>query len=154
MSDSELLSEPLVALGESCQRSLRLSRDDITDFARLTGDSKPLHHDTQAAQRARHGETIASAQHTTALLIGLASSYFSRAGDGFVRDLLCLNFNFAFKSPVFAEQQLELTWRVVSVERHAGLGGQLVQVDGVVAVRHATLCVVGRGTLLVKALLA
>ena len=151
MPDTATLTERLVALGERCCRSLRLSRDDIADFARLTGDSNPLHHDTQAAQRARHGEIIASAQHTTALMIGLASSHFSRAGDGFVRELLCLNFNFAFKAPVFAEQQLALTWRVVSVGPHAGLGGQLVQVDGVAAVRHAAPCVVGRGTLLVKA---
>ena len=151
MPDTATLTERLVALGERCCRSLRLSRDDIADFARLTGDSNPLHHDTQAAQRARHGEIIASAQHATALMIGLASSHFSRAGDGFVRELLCLNFNFAFKAPVFAEQQLALTWRVVSVGPHAGLGGQLVQVDGVAAVRHAAPCVVGRGTLLVKA---
>jgi len=151
MSDTEILTEPLVAIGERCQRSLRLSREDIADFARLTGDSNPLHHDTQAAQRARHGEIIASAQHSTALLIGLASSHFSRASDGFGRELLCLNFNFAFKAPVFADQQLELSWQVATVEPHASLGGLLVQVDGRVAVRHGSPCVVGRGTFLIKA---
>ena len=120
MSDPEILTEPVVAMGESCHRSLRLSREEIAGFARLTGDSNPLHHDIQAAQRARHGEIIASAQHTTALLIGLASSHFSRAGDGFGRELLCLNFNFAFKAPVFAEQQLALDYA-----RHVAKGGRL-----------------------------
>ena len=151
MPDTETLAEPLAIMGESCRRSLRLSRAEIADFARITGNSRPLHHPTQAAQRARHGEIIASAEHTTALLIGLASSHFSRAGDGFGRELLCLNFNFAFKSPVFAEQQLSLSRQVASVEPHAGLGGLRVQVDGRAAVRHAAPCVVGRGTLLTKA---
>ena len=150
-STADALVEAPVVVGEICQRSLRLSREEIANFARLTGDSNPLHHDVQAAQRARHGEIIASAQHSTALLIGLASSHFSRPGAGFVRELLCLNFNFAFKAPVFAEQQLALSWQVASVEPHAGLGGLLVQVNGRVAVRHAAPCVVGRGTLLVKA---
>ncbi|MFX8051614.1 MaoC family dehydratase, partial [Acinetobacter baumannii] len=86
---------------------------------RLTGDTNPLHHDVQAAQRARHGEIIASGQQTTALMIGLAASHFSRADDGHARELLCLNFNFAFKAPVFAEQELVLHWRVASVEWNA-----------------------------------
>ena len=151
MPDTETLAEPLAIMGESGRRAVRLSRDEIADFARITGDSNPLDHPTHVAQRVRPGEIIASAEHTTALPIGLASSHFSRAGDGFGRELLCLDFNFAFKSPVFAEQQLSLSWQVASVEPHAGLGGLRVQVDGRAAVRHAAPCVVGRGTLLIKA---
>jgi len=137
-------------VGEACERAVCFSREDITAFARLTGDSNPLHHDIQAAQRARHGEIIASGQQTTAMLIGLAASHFSRPGDGFERELLCLNFNLAFKAPVFAGQQLLLAWRVASVEWHDVLGGWLTHVDGRAAVGHAAPAVVGRGTLLVK----
>lgn len=151
LPDAKLSRPPLVVAGESCSRQLRLSRDDIATFARLSGDSNPLHHDAMAAQRARHGEIIASGQHSTALLIGLASSYFSRPGDGFGRELLCLNFNFSFKAPVFADQLLELSWHVASVEWNATLGGLLAQVNGRAAVRHSRPAVVGRGTLLVKA---
>jgi acyl dehydratase len=152
MPEAESLTEPLVHVGETCRHTVRLSRDDIVTFARLSGDSNPLHHDTLAAQRARHGEIIASGQHTTALLIGLASSHFSRQGEGCGRELLCLNFNFAFKAPVFAEQQLELSWRVVSVEANRRLGGVLVQAEGCAAVRNAAPAVVGRATLLVKSI--
>ncbi|OYU98224.1 MAG: hypothetical protein CFE45_17310, partial [Burkholderiales bacterium PBB5] len=126
------------------------SREDIVSFARLTGDTNPLHHDTQVAQRARHGEIIASGQQTTAMLIGLAASHFSRADPDFARELLCLNFNFAFKAPVFAEQQLVLSWTVSEVEWHERLGGWLSHVDGRAAVAHTAPAVVGRGTLLVK----
>jgi acyl dehydratase len=140
----------LVRQGERCSRSLRFSRDDIAAFARLSANTNPLHHDQAAAQRARHGELIASAEQTTALMMGLASSHFAQSGDGQPRELLCLNFNFAFKAPVFAEQTIELSWRVASVEPHAKLGGLLVHIDGRAAVRGAQPAVVARGTLLLR----
>jgi acyl dehydratase len=145
-----LAALPLVQPGDTCSRSVRFSREDIASFARLSGDSNPLHHDQQAAQRALHGEIIASAEHTTAMLIGLASSHFSRPDAHGAREVLCLNFNFAFKAPVFAEQAIELGWKVASVEPHPRLGGLLVHLDGKAAVRHAPPSVVGRGTLLIK----
>jgi acyl dehydratase len=140
----------LVRVGESCERIVRFTREDIATFARVTGDTNPLHHDVQAAQRARHGEIIASGQQTTAQMIGLVASHFSRTDDGQERELLCLNFNFSFKAPVFAEQELVLTWQVSSVEWNATLGGWLFHADGRATVRHAHPCVIGRGTLLVK----
>ena len=148
---AEAETTTLIRVDETCERVMRFTREDIATFARLTGDSNPLHHDVQAAQRARHGEIIASGQQTTAQMIGLAASFFSRSDDGRARELLCLNFNFAFKAPVFAEQELLLRWRVSSVEWNEKLGGWLAHVDGRATVRHAHPCVVGRGTLLVKA---
>lgn len=140
-----------VEVGETCRKEVRFSRDDIAEFARLTGDTNPLHLDHQAAERARHGEIIASGQQSMAQLMGLAASHFSRPGEGFQRELLCLNTNFAFKAPVFADQQLELSWRVAQVEWHPSLKGWLAHVDGRAAVRHAQPAVVARGTFLVKA---
>ncbi|WP_422010124.1 MaoC family dehydratase [Roseateles sp.] len=140
----------LIQVGETCERIVRFTREDIATFARLTGDTNPLHHDVQAAQRARHGEIIASGQQTTAQMIGLVASHFSRSDDGQQRELLCLNFNFAFKAPVFAEQELVLRWHVATVEWSASLGGWLAHVDGRATVRNAHPCVVGRGTLLLK----
>lgn len=140
-----------VLVGERCEREIRLSREDIADFARLSGDSNPLHHDVLAAQRARHGEIIASGQQVGAQLMGLAASHFSRPDEGFVRELLCLNVNLAFKSPVFADQAVLLSWVASQVEWHAGLGGWLLHCDGRAAVRHAPAAAVARGTYLVKA---
>ena len=148
---AEIAARALVHVGETCERIVRFTREDIATFARVTGDTNPLHYDVQAAQRARHGEIIASGQQTTALMIGLAASHFSRGDDGRERELLCLNFNFSFKAPVFAEQELVLHWRVASVEWNASLGGWLFHADGRATVRHAHPCVIGRGTLLVKA---
>lgn len=140
----------LVRVGERCERELRLSREDIAAFARLSGDSNPLHHDRQAAQRARHGEIIASGQHVGALLMGLAASHFSRPGEGFEREFLCLNVNLAFKAPVFADQTVLLSWTAAQADWHARLGGWLVHCDGRAAVRLSSPALVARATFLIK----
>ncbi|HEY6136069.1 MAG TPA: MaoC family dehydratase [Rubrivivax sp.] len=141
-------SKPIVA-GERVHRIVRFTREQIAEFARLSGDANPLHFDHVAAQRARHGEIIASCQQTAAQLMGLAATYFSRSDDGCEREMLGLNFNMAFKAPVFAEQDLQLTWTVAEVVWSARLDGWVGHIDGTAQVA-GRVCVVGRGTVLVK----
>lgn len=138
----------LIRVGESVSARMRLTSDEIRAFALLTEDSNPLHHDRQAAQRANFGEIIASGQHTASRLMGLVASHFSRPADGLPRDMLCLNFNFAFKAPVFAEQEIALQWRVTSVEANPHRGGFIGHLDGDARI-GSRICVVGRGTVLV-----
>jgi acyl dehydratase len=139
-----------VVVAETCHRTVYFSSQSIAEFARLTGDANPLHHDTEAAHRARHGRIIASGQQTTSQMIGLAATHFSRRCEQMARELLCLNFNFSLKAPVFADEAVELQWKVASAAWHSHLEGWLAQVDGWA---HSTgrLCVVARGTLLIKA---
>jgi len=139
----------LLRVGEKCRRQLRLSRQQIIDFANLTGDLNPLHHDTLAAQRADFGEIIACGQHTVSLLIGLVASHFAQPGESGPREVLCLNFNFAFKAPVFADQTLSLAWTVMAVDPSARQSGWIAQVDGLASIAGRA-CVIGRGTLLVR----
>ena len=144
---------PPVRIGERCSRTLQFTSESIAAFARLTGDANPLHSDTDTASRARHGRVIAAGQHTTSQLIGLAATYFSRGHDDLsseLRELLCLNFNFSLKSPVFADETAELSWLVASLEWSGRLQGWLVQADGAVMAEQR-LCVVARATLLIKA---
>jgi acyl dehydratase len=143
---------PPVAIGERCTRMLRFDRAAVAAFAHLTGDANPLHFDFAAAERSRHGRVIASGQHTTSLLIGLAATYFSRGADAEheTREVLSLNFNFALKQPVFADEEAELAWVVSSTEWSGRLQGWLVQADGSVSA-GGRLCVVARATLLIKA---
>lgn len=142
--------DKLIAVGETVERNVRYTREDIAAFAKLSFDENPLHIDTEVAQRARFGEIIASGQQSSAILMGMLASYFSRSSDGVARQMICLNMNFAFKSPVFAEQDLKLQWQVASVSWNQKLGGMIGQLDGhawVVAGRYA---VIARGTILVS----
>ena len=143
------IDTPLIREGEEIRSRLRYSVEQIIEFARLTGDANPLHHDQLAAQRAHFGEIIASGQQTASHMMGLVASHFSRQDDGVPREVLCLNFNFAFKAPVFAEQEITLVWRVSQVEPSVKQGGYVGQLDGSARVAGRA-CVVGRGTVLVK----
>ena len=42
----------LIRLGDEFRSLVRYTREQITDFARLSGDANPVHHDRQAAERA------------------------------------------------------------------------------------------------------
>ena len=140
---------PLIRPGEEFRALVRYTREQITEFARLTGDTNPLHHDRQAAERASFGEIIASGQQTASQMMGVVASRFSQRDDGVPREMLCLNFNFAFKAPVFAEQDIHITWRVSKLEANQRLGGYIGHLDGQASVAGRA-CVVGRGTVLVK----
>lgn len=135
--------------GTRCERTVRFSREQIAEFARLTGDANPLHTDEATARRARHGRIIASGQQTAAQMIGLASTHCARAEDGQTREVLCLNFNFSFKAPVFADVDVDLQWTVGAREHSERLGGSIWHLEGT-AVSGGRICLVGRGTVMVK----
>lgn len=139
---------PLIRTGECFRAHVRYTREQIMQFARLTGDANPLHHDRQAAERASFGEIIASGQQTASQMMGVVATHFSRRDDAVPREMLCLNFNFAFKAPVFAEQDIAIEWRVTDIERHLKRGGYLGHLDGTASVAGKA-CVIGRGTIIV-----
>ena len=139
----------MITINELISRTIRYSHDDIANFAHMTLDQNPLHLDAARAQRARFGEIIASGQQTAAALMGMLATHFSRSSDGVPREMLCLNMNFAFKAPVFAEQELQLGWRVMNIDASTRLGGLIGHLEGSAAVTRGKPAVVARGTILV-----
>ena len=146
-----LLDERLISAGEKVTRRLRYSRADIAQFARMSLDENPLHLDSMVAQRARFGEIVASGQQTSAILMGMLATHYSRHDDGVPRQMICLNMNFAFKAPVFAEQEIVLQWKVSSVTANIKLKGLVGLLDGHASVARGKPAVVARGTILVSA---
>ena len=143
------VGDRLIRVGEKLSRALRYSRDDIAAFARLSSDQNPLHHDALVAQRARFGEIIASGEQTAAILMGMLATHFSRHDDGVRREMLTLNMNFAFKSPIFAEREVTLAWQVSNVQWSGKLKGWLAHLDGSAGVAHQLPAIVARGTIIV-----
>jgi acyl dehydratase len=139
----------LVRVGERIERVARYSREEISRFATLTLDLNPVHHEREAALRAGLSDVIASGQHTSALMSGLAATYFSRSDDGIARNMLCLHFNFAYREPIFADSDVSLCWVVSSTEWNASLDGVIAQIEGKAAVADAP-AVIARGTVLVR----
>lgn len=140
----------LIAVGEKVTRRMRYSRDDIAQFSHMSLDENPLHLDSMVAQRARFGEIVASGQQTAAILMGMLATHYSRSDDGVARQMICLNMNFAFKAPIFAEQEIVLQWQVSSVTPNVKLQGLVGLLDGYASVVHGKPSVIARGTILVN----
>ena len=143
------VGDRLIRVGEKLGRTLRYTRDDIAAFARLSNDQNPLHHDALVAQRARFGDIIASGEQTAAILMGMLATHFSRHDDGVWREVLTLNMNFAFKSPIFAEREVTLGWQVANVQWSGKLKGWLAHLDGSAGIAHQPPAIVARGTIIV-----
>ena len=95
----------LVQVGERIEHVAHYTREEISRFATLTLDLNPVHHDREAAQRAGLRDVIASGQQTSALMSGLAASYFSRE-DGIARSMLLDYGDFAVDARLIQLQAL------------------------------------------------
>ncbi len=141
-----------IRVGDTVSAKVHFSLADIAAFAAACHDRNPLHRDENVASNSRFGAVIASCSHAPSMLMGLAASYFSRSDDGIKREMVGLNYNFSFKAPVYADEDIELGWRVVSVDWHAKLQGFLAQIEGLARTDRSGESLVARGTILVKML--
>src|SRR5262249_1681256 len=97
----------------------------VAAYARAAGDNNPVHHDPQFAAATRYGRLIASGTHTTALLLGLTASHYSKHGA-----MVGLEFWVRFRRPIFADETIRLEWLVVKVTPHEKLKGEVVELRG------------------------
>lgn len=125
-----------------------LTLASIAQFARLVGDDNPIHYDEVYASQTRYGRVIASGTHTTALLLGLTASYFSKRGG-----MVGLEFWQQFRRPVFANECIRLEWLVVRVIPNSTLGGDIVELRGRIKGPDGRTAVGAKGRVLVTAAL-
>ena len=112
-------------------------------FATEAGDTNPLHHDAEIASASRYKKLIVSGTHSTALILGLTASHFSKD-----YSVVGVSFTVEFQRPVFADATVGIEWEVVAtsmmrdnvqkVEMRGGMfdamGDLCVQATGVVRV--------------------
>lgn len=116
----------------------------VAAYAEGAGDTNPVHHDPVFAAATRYGRTIASGTHTTALLLGLTASHYSRGSA-----MVGLEFWVRFRRPIFADETIRLEWLVVRVTPNAKLGGDIVDLRGRIRNQEGETAMGAKGRILV-----
>jgi 3-hydroxybutyryl-CoA dehydratase len=130
--------------GERFSSEVKLTSTSVAEFARLVGDDNPIHHDPIYASRTRYGRIIASGTQTTAMLLALTASYFSKHGG-----MVGLEFSQQFRRPVYVDECIRLEWLVVRVTPNSALGGDIVDLRGRIKASDDRTAVGAKGRVLV-----
>lgn len=112
-------------VGERFSREIRFEAEMIRTFARLVGDTNPLHHDEDLAARSRFGGLIASGTHTSALIMAVVADHITSKRASLGLETAC-----QFRRAVTAGTHLLVEWTIVSVEVKPRLDGHLLTLEG------------------------
>jgi 3-hydroxybutyryl-CoA dehydratase len=115
----------------------------VAAYAKAAGDNNPVHHDPQFALSTRYGRLIASGTHTTALLLGLTASHFSKRAA-----MVGLEFWVRFRRPVYADETVRLEWLVVKVTPNQKLNGDIVELRGRIRAQDGQTALGAKGRVL------
>ena len=129
---------------ERFSEMLSLDPTATSAFAHAVGDTNPVHHDADYAATTRFGRLLASGPQTTAHLLALTASHFSKRGA-----MLGLEFWVRFRRPVYADETITLEWLVVSVKQHPRLNGEIIDLRGRVRKENGETAVGAKGRVLV-----
>src|SRR5262245_32258868 len=121
-----------------------LTPEAVIAFASTAGDNNPIHHDPEFAAATRFGKPTASGPHTTALLLALTASHFSKTGA-----MLGLEFWVRFRRPIYADETILLEWMVVKVTPNQKLRGDIVDLRGRIKGQDGKTSVGAKGRVLV-----
>ena len=129
---------------ERFSSEVALSPKSVVEFASAAGDNNPIHHDPQFAATTRFGKPTASGPHTTALLLALTASHFSKRGA-----MLGLEFWVQFRRPIYADETIRLEWMVVKVTPNQKLHGEIVELRGRIKGQDGKTSVGAKGRVLI-----
>jgi acyl dehydratase len=121
-----------------------LSPEASSAFARAIGDHNPIHHDASFAAESRYGRCLASGAETTGHLMALTATHFSQRGA-----MVGIEFWFAFRRPVFADETVSIEWLVVAVKDNARHRAQEIDLRGRLRTAAGKTAVGAKGKVLV-----
>src|SRR5213593_2065451 len=116
----------------------------VAAYAEAAGDTNPVHHDPEFAAASRYGRLIASGTHTTALLLGLTASHYSKHGE-----MVGLEFWVRFRRPIYADETIRLEWLVVRVSPNEKLKGEIVELRGRIKGQNGETALGAKGRVLI-----
>ncbi|WP_342619424.1 MaoC family dehydratase [Rhodoferax sp. GW822-FHT02A01] len=134
----------LVMVGEKFSTRHTFNEEQVRAFAVQAGDTNPLHHDSAVAAKSRYKQLIVSGTHTTALILGLTASHFSKN-----HSVIGISFSVEFRKAVFADAAVRIEWEVVATSK-TGNNAQRVKLLGGMYDADGNLCVQATGTVRVS----
>ena len=129
---------------ERFSAEVQLSPAAVRAYADTIGDSNPVHHNEGFAAGTRYGRLIASGTQTTAHLMALTASHYSRGSA-----MVGLEFWFRFRKAIYADETIKLEWLVVSVKENPRLKGDVVELRGRIRNESGETAVGAKGRVLV-----
>jgi 3-hydroxybutyryl-CoA dehydratase len=129
---------------ERFSAEVKLTSALVSAYADVAGDTNPVHHDPAFAATTRYGRPIASGTHTTALLLGLTASHYSRRAA-----MVGLEFWVRFRRPIYADETIRLEWLVVKVTPNLKLSGDIVELRGRIQNQNGETALGAKGRILV-----
>ena len=129
---------------ERFSSEVTLTPSTVIAFAIAAGDNNPIHHDPELAASTRFGMPTASGPHTTALLLALTASHFSKKGA-----MLGLEFWVRFRRPIYADETICLEWQVIKLTPNEKLRGEIVELRGRIKGQDGNTAVGAKGRVLV-----
>ena len=124
MSDKIDFDSP-VEVGFKFEKEIKLKEEEISTFAKLSGDMNPLHHDEEVAKASRFGGIIASGPQSSALFMGTIATNLTT---GYT--MLGMKIDGEFLAPIYPGLDLQIRWIVTSVIPKTKLNGYIVTVEG------------------------
>jgi 3-hydroxybutyryl-CoA dehydratase len=121
-----------------------LTPEIVSSQASAVGDDNPVHHDPEFALNTRYGRPIASGTHTTALLLALTASHFSKG-----MSMVGLEYWVRFRRPIYADETIQLEWLVIKVTPNRKLGGDIVDLRGRILGQDGKTSLGAKGRLLI-----
>ena len=112
-------------IGETFERRVRLSKDDVRRFAEDVGDTNPLHHDESYADSMRFGGLIASGAHSVAIAIAMCGARATPETPG-----VGLEFGFTLLGAAKPDEEITFRWTVESLEQSDRPRGTIVRLGG------------------------
>jgi acyl dehydratase len=128
-----------IVVGDKFSKTHTFNEDQVRAFATEAGDTNPLHHDSEIASASRYKKLIVSGTHTTALILGLTASHFSKG-----YSVVGVTFTVEFHRPVFADATVRIEWEVVATKMTRE-GVQRVEMRGGMLDEKGEVCVGATG---------
>lgn len=129
---------------ERFSAEVALSPGMVAAFANAAGDDNPIHHDPVVAAKTRYGRPTASGPHTTALLLALTASHYSKKCA-----MVGLEFWVRFRRAIYADETIRLEWLVIKVTPNEKLKGDIVELRGRIKEQDGRTALGAKGRVLI-----